>query len=285
MEKYGVVFATTAANKDPRLYLKVTGDKCPFFLDGTGCSIHNIKPLICRLFPGMKPGQTAKDVKDFVNKHAISEGIKKCVIFTMPDDALIGVEPDVIVKTAIFDSIETIYYKNLDHKDMNFVLRLLKLADRDDLRNVVYDYIFNGSKESGLVFEQTMFEIQALCQINDWGKVPVFVAHEGVTPGNREIYLHISSKLASDILAMSNNDEIESAFCQANPSIADPDVIFISVALKTRSENGLMMAFPILRKDLLKVAPDGVFKLAFYASDGSMDNVAALPVRIDLKPL
>lgn len=281
MEKYGVVFATTAANKNPRLYLRIIGEKCPFYSEGRGCTVHAIKPLICKLFPGVKPVQTARDVKDFINEHAISEGIKSCKIFMIPDDTLIAVDREAMVKSAIYDSIETIYYRNLERNDMEFALRLLRIADREDLRNVVYDYLFNGNRDSGLVFEQTMFEIQALCQVNDWKKLPYLVAHDGVTAEAGTIYVHVSPEDARNILSMSTSDEIETIFCQVNPSIADNRCAFISVAIKTTKEKGLMLAFPILKEDLYKAAPDGKVMLAFFPSDGSMEQVGAVSLRID----
>jgi Fe-S-cluster containining protein len=106
MEKYGVVFATTEASKKPRLYLKVAGEKCPFFADNK-CSIHPVKPLICRLFPGISPRQTAGDLKAFVNKHALSDDIKACKIFSMPDDQRVAYDRDAMITSAIYDSVET----------------------------------------------------------------------------------------------------------------------------------------------------------------------------------
>lgn len=281
MEKYDVVFATTGANTNPRLYLRITGNRCPFYLEGKGCSIHEIKPLICRLFPGLKYGQTARDIKDFVKKHALSNGIRSCKIFDMPDDIVIGFDHEALITTIIYDSIETIYYRNTERNDMDFALRLLKIADRKDLRDIVSDYLYNENKESGLVFEQTMFEIQAMCQVFDWKKTPVQVAHQGVAAAPGIIYAYVNRKDAMNIMSMNVRGDIEAVFSQANPSVADPSCMFISVAIKTKKDTGFMLALPILKKDMRKASMDGKVKLGFYASDGSMDNLAVINIYVD----
>lgn len=281
MEKYGVVFATTATSKTPRLYLQIQGDVCPFFKDGEGCSIHEIKPLMCRLFPVLKPGQTAGDIKAFIKKHAHSEGVLSCKMFSLTDDMPLAVDREAMITSVIYDSMEIIYYSNLERKDMQFVRSLLKALNREQLRAIVSDYLFNGNKESGLVFEQAMFEMQALCQVADWKKVPYLVANEGVALEPGKLYVMVSSEDARRVYDLSSRSEIESVITNANPSVANEECLFVSVAVKTKGDTGLMLAFPVANSDLAKVTADGHLSLCFYPADGSMDEVGALNAYID----
>lgn len=279
LQQYNVVFATTEANKTPRLYLKVTGGKCPFFTDK--CSIHPIKPLICRLFPGLSPTQTAGQIKAFVNKHALSGDIKSCKIFTMPDDQHVPVDREAMITTAIYDSVETIYYSNLQRQDMKLALNLLKSVNNEKLRALVSDYLFNGNTESGLVFEQAMFEIQAMCQLLDWKKSPCIVVHEGASFEPGQIMVSVSPHDAKEIYEASVNGQIEAVFSQANPSIAEPDSAFISIAIKLKEEKGLMLAFLGYKSELRQVTTDGKASLGFLPSDNSMESVGAVSIYID----
>lgn len=279
MQRYNVVFATTEASKTPRLYLKVAGEKCQFFTDR--CSIHPIKPLICRLFPGISPTQTAGQLKAFVNRHALSEGIKACRIFGLPDGQRVAADREAMVTTAIYDSVETIYYSNLQRQDMRLALSLLRSANNEQLRAIVSDYLFNGSRESGLVFEQAMFEVQAMCQLLDWKRTPHVVVHEGALFEPGQILVSVSPQDAKDIYEASDRGEIEAAFSQANPSIADPECAFVSVAVKLRGDRGLMMAFLGRKSELRHAAPDGRASLGFCPSDSSMDAVGAVSIFID----
>ncbi|WP_424359889.1 YkgJ family cysteine cluster protein [Methanocella sp. MCL-LM] len=279
MEKHGVVFATTGTSKTPRLYLQISGDVCPFFKDG--CSIHEIKPLMCKLFPVLKPGQTAGEIKAFIKKHAHSEGVLSCKMLTLPDNLRLAVDREAMITSVIYDSMEIIYYSNLERKDMQFVRSLLKALNRDQLRAIVSDYLFNGSKESGLVFEQAMFEMQALCQIADWKKVPYLVAHEGVAMEPGKIYVLVSPEDARRIYNLSLQGEVESVISNTNPSVADPECTFISVAMNTKGDNGLMLAFPAANADLRNNSTDGHVSLCFYPADGSMDDIGAVKAYID----
>lgn len=283
MEKYNVVFATAGENRTPRLYLQITGDKCPFFADG--CSIHAFKPLMCRLFPALKPGQTAGEIKAFINKHAISEGVKSCRIFSLPDDMVMAVDREALITSVIFDSAETIYYANLQRTDMKFIYNLLRAVNRQQLRTIVADYLFNHSAESGLIFEQAMFEIQALCQVVDWKKSPYIVVNDGATFEPGRILVYVSPQDARDILEASAGGQIEAVFSQANPSVADPSFAFVSVAIRTQGARGMMLAFMGKKDDLQSVSSDGRAMLGFYASDGSMDRIAAVNIFIDPESL
>lgn len=279
MDKYGVVFATTNTSKTPRLYLRISGEVCPFFNDG--CSIHEIKPLMCRLFPVLKPGQTAGEIKEFIKKHAHSEGVLSCKMLSLPEDMPLAVDREAMITSVICDSMEIIYYSNLERKDMQFVRSLLKALNREQLRAIVGDYLFNGNKESGLVFEQAMFEMQALCQIADWQKVPYLVAHEGTAVEPGKIYVMVSREDARRIYDMSLQGEIESVISSTNPSVADPDCTFVSIAMKSKGDNGLMLAFPAANSDLEKISTDGHVSLCFYPVDGSMDEIGAISAYID----
>ncbi|HMK48121.1 MAG TPA: YkgJ family cysteine cluster protein, partial [Methanocella sp.] len=240
MEKYGVVFTTTSTNITPRLYLQIAGDTCPFF--SKGCSIHSIKPLMCSLFPVLKPGQTAGEIKAFIRKYSRNDGVLLCRMLTLPDDMSIAVDREAMITSIIYDSIETIYYSNLQRKDMKFVRSLLKALNREQLRAVVADYLFNGNVESGLVFEQAMFEMQALCQVAEWKKVPFLITHHGVDVDPGKIYVIVDAEDARLIYDLSTKGRIRAVFSQANPSTASPDYAFISIALKTDGDDGLMLA-------------------------------------------
>ncbi len=283
MDKYGVVFATTGICHTPRLYLQITDDVCPFFEER--CGIHEIKPLMCRLFPVLKPGQTAGDMAALIKKHAHSEGVLSCKMLSLPEDLHLAVDREAMITSVIYDSMESIYYSNLDRNDMKFEHSLLKALNRDHLRAVVNDYLFNGNSESGLVFEQAMFEMQALCRVADWKKVPHLIACEGVTTEPGKIYILVSRSDALNIYDLSRNGEIESIICKANLSVANPDCCFVSVAIKTSGDNGLMLAFPAVKADLLEVTSDGQISICFYPADGSMDEIGALRTQIDLKSL
>lgn len=280
MQKYHVVFARAGDNnKTPRLYLQIKGDRCPFFADG--CTIHAFKPLMCRQFPAVKPGQTAGEMKAYINKHAISEGVKSCRIFSLPDDAALAVDREAMITSVIYDSAETIYYANLQRTDMKFIHNLLKAVNREQLRAIVADYLFNGSVESGLIFEQAMFEIQAMCQVIDWRKSPYIVVNDGATFEPGQIMVYVSPQDARDIFEASTGGQVEAVFSQANPSVADPSFAFVSVAIKMQGARGMMLAFMGKKDDLQGAAPDGGTMLGFSPSDGSMDHVAAMRVFID----
>jgi Fe-S-cluster containining protein len=279
MEKYGVVFAKAGDNRTPRLYLQINSDRCPFFSDG--CIIHAFKPLICRMFPTLKPGQTAGEIKAFINKHATSEGVKSCKLFSLPDETILAADREAMITSVIYDSAETIYYANLERTDMKFIYNLLRAVNRQQLRTIVADYLFNGSTESGLIFEQAMFEIQAMCKVIDWHKVPYIVVNDGATfePGLVRVY--VSPQDARDIYEASTDGQIEAVFSQANPSIADPSFAFVSVAIRTPGAQGMMLAFMGKKDELQSVSADGRAMLAFCPSDGSMDQVAAMSIFID----
>jgi Fe-S-cluster containining protein len=279
MEKYGVVFAKAGDNKTPRLYLQITGDRCPFFSDG--CSIHAFKPLMCRQFPSLKPGQTAAEIKAFINKHAISEGVKSCKLFSLPDDAVVAVDREGMITSVIYDSAETIYYANLQRTDMKFIYNLLRAVNREQLRTIVSDYLFNGNVESGLIFEQAMFEIQAMCQVIDWQKSPYIVVNDGATFEPGQIMVYVSPQDARDIFEASTGGQVEAVFSQTNPSVADPSFAFVSVAIKMKEARGMMLAFMGKKEDLQGVSADGRAMLGFSPSDGSMDQVAAMSIFID----
>ncbi len=279
MEKYDVVFAKAGDNKTPRLYLKITGDRCPFFSDG--CSIHAFKPLMCRQFPSLKPGQTAAEIKAFINKHAISEGVKSCKLFSLPDETVVAVDREAMITSVIYDSAETIYYANLQRTDMKFIYNLLQAVNREQLRTIVSDYLFNGSVESGLIFEQAMFEIQALCQVIDWQKSPYIVVNDGATFEPGRIMVYVSAQDARDIYEASTGGLVEAVFSQTNPSIADTSFAFISVAIRMQGARGMMLAFMGKKDELQGVSADGKAMLGFCPSDGSMDQVAAMNIFID----
>ncbi|MCD1295604.1 hypothetical protein CUJ83_11400 [Methanocella sp. CWC-04] len=281
MEKYGVIRTITAENKSPRLYLKIIEDKCHFYSDGPGCTIHEVKPLICRLFPGLKPRQTAGDIKSYINKHKIDSRIGSCGIFSLPDSLTIDVDKEALITTAIYDSIEKIYFRDMNRQDLEFVHGLLRMAERDDLRGVVEEYIFNSSRENGLAFEQVMFEIQALCQVHDWSRTPVRIEHEGISIGDGIILVHVSTEDAEKIFSMSSKGEIQVVFSQANASVADEECIFLSVAIKTSGDEGLMLAFPMLKSDLRELSFDGTARLGFFPIDNSMEQICAVNIRID----
>jgi Fe-S-cluster containining protein len=280
MEKYNVVFARAGDNnKTPRLFLQITGDRCPFFTDG--CSIHAFKPLMCRQFPAVKPGQTAAEMKAYINKHAISEGVKSCKVFSLPDEAVLAVDREAMITSVIYDSAETIYYSNLKRTDMKFILNLLKAVNRDQLRAIVDDYLFNGSVESGLIFEQAMFEIQAMCQVIDWQCTPYIVVNDGAAFEPGQIMVFVTPQDARDIFEASTGGQVEAVFSQANPSIADPSVVFISVAIRMKGARGMMLAFMGKKDELQGVTSDGKAMLGFYPSDGSMDQIAAMSIFVD----
>jgi Fe-S-cluster containining protein len=279
MGKYGVVFAKVGDNRSPRLYLQIKGDICPFFSDG--CSIHAVKPLMCRLFPVLKPGQPAGEIKALINRHAISEGVKSCKVFSLPDDTTMAVDREAMVTSVISDSVETIYYSNLQRTDMKFINSLLKAVNRDQLRSIVSDYLFNGSKESGLIFEHAMFEVQALCQVIDWKKSPYIVVNDGATFEPGRIMVFVSPQDARDIYEASTGGQIEAVFSQANPSIADSSCAFVSVAIRLKGDRGMMLAFMGRKEDLREVTEDGRAMLGFCPSDGSMEHVGAMNVFID----
>lgn len=280
MEKYHVVFAKAGDNnRTPRLFLQISGDRCPFFADG--CSIHAFKPLMCRQFPAVKPGQTAAEMKAYINKHAISEGVKSCNIFSLPDDTILAVDREAMITSVIYDSAETIYYSSLQRTDMKFIYNLLKAVNREQLRAIVADYLFNGSVESGLIFEQAMFEIQAMCQVIDWQKSPYIVVNDGATFEPGRIMVYVSPQDARDIFEASTAGQVEAVFSQANPSLADPSFAFVSVAVKLQGARGMMLAFMGKKDDLQSVTTDGRAKLGFCPSDGSMDNVGAMNIFID----
>lgn len=280
MEKYHVVFARAGdGNRTPRLFLQITGDRCPFFADG--CSIQAFKPLICRQFPAMKPGQTAGEMKAYINKHAISEGVKSCKVFSLPDDSVLAVDREAMITSVIYDSAETIYYSNLQRTDMKFIYNLLKAVNREQLRAIVADYLFNCSVESGLIFEQAMFEIQAMCQVIDWHRSPYIVVNDGATCEPGQIMVYVSPQDARDIYEASAGGQIEAVFSQANPSMADPSVAFISVAIKMQDARGMMLAFMSKKNDLQDVITDGRAVLGFYPADGSMDRIGAMNIYID----
>lgn len=282
MEKYNVVFATTESNAKPRLYLKKNSDKCPFFShEINGCGIHPIKPLICRLFPGYKPGQTAGEIKQFVTKHAQSSGILECDIFDLPDDTVIAVNREAVIKSVIYDAVETVYYSDLQRTDMKFVHELLHAVYRGQLRSIVSDYVFDGNKESGLAFENAMFELQGLCQVVQWQKTPYMIECQGVVFEPGQIFALVSPEDAREICDLSRNREIEAVFSQANPSMADPEIAFISVALKTKSNRGHIIAFMSRKDELCRVTTDGKASLGFYAADGSMEEIGAASIFID----
>ena len=283
MDKYGVVFATTGSSKAPRLYLQIIGDACPFF--DNGCSIHEIKPLMCRLFPVVKPGQTAGDLAAFIKKHAHSEGVLSCKMLSLPEDLPLAVDREAMITSVIYDSMEIIYYSNLDRNDMQFARSLLKALNRSQLRAIVNDYLFNGNQESGLVFEQAMFEMQALCRVADWKKVPYLIASESVVLEPGKLCILVSQSDALSIYDLSRKGEIESIISQANPSVANPECCFISVAMKTSGDNGLMLAFPVVKADLLSVTSDDQVRICFYPVDGSMDEIGALRAQINLNSL
>ncbi len=279
MDKYGVVFAKAGGNKSPRLYLQIKGDVCPFFSDG--CTIHTFKPLMCRLFPVLKPGQTAGEIKALINKHAVSEGVKSCKIFSVPDDTTMAVDREAMITSVIFDSVETIYYSNLQRTDMKFIYSLLRAVNKDQLRAIVSDYLFNGSVESGLIFEQAMFEIQALCQVVDWKKSPYIVVNDGAAFEPGRIMLYVSPQDARDVFEASDAGQIEAVFSQANPSVADLSFAFVSVAIRLKGDRGMMLAFMGRKEELREVTEDGRATLGFCPADGSMDEVGALNVFID----
>ena len=281
MEKYGVVFAKVGDNKTPRLYLQVRGEKCPFFAEGEGCTVHAVKPLMCRLFPVLKPGQTAGDVKAFIDAHAVSEGVRSCRVFALPDPAPLAVDREAMITSVIYDSAETIYYSNLQRTDMKFIHDLLKAVNREQLRTIVADYLFGGSVESGLIFEQAMFEIQALCQVVDWKKAPYMVVNDGATFEPGRILVYVRPQDARDIYEASLAHQIEAVFSQANPSVADPSFAFVSVAMRTDGARGMMLAFMGKKDDLRGVTTSGEAVIGFCPSDGSMDRIAALNVFID----
>ena len=283
MDKYGVVFATTGICNTPRLYLRITGDICPFFENG--CSIHDIKPLMCRLFPVLKPGQTAGEISALIKKHAHSEGVLSCKMLSLPDDLPLAVDREAMITSVIYDSMEIIYYSNLDRNDMKFARSLLKALNRDQLRAIVNDYLFNGNRESGLVFEQAMFEMQALCRVADWKKVPCMIDSEGVALEPGMINILVSQSEAQSIYDLSMKGEIESIISQANPSIANPECCFVSVAMKTSGDNGLMLTFPTVKADLVNITADGEVRICFYPADGSMDEIGALRTQIDLNSI
>ncbi len=280
MEKYQVVFARAGDNnKTPRLFLQITGDRCPFFSDG--CTIHAFKPLMCRQFPAVKPGHTAAEMKAYINKHAISEGVKSCKVFSLPDDAVLAVDREDMITSVIYDSAETIYYSNLQRTDMKFIYNLLKAVNRQQLRTIVADYLFGGSVESGLIFEQAMFEIQAMCQVIDWHKSPYIVVNDGAAFEPGRIMVYVSPQDARDIYEASTGGQIEAVFSQANPSIADPSFAFISVAIRMKDPRGMMLAFMGKKEDLQGVSSDGRAMLGFCPSDGSMEEVGAMNIFID----
>jgi Fe-S-cluster containining protein len=280
MEKYNVVFGTAGDNnKTPRLFLQIMGDRCPFFDDG--CTIHAFKPLMCRQFPAVKPGQTAGEMKAYINMHAISEGVKSCKIFSLPDDTLLAVDREAMITSVIYDSAETIYYSSLQRTDMKFIYNLLRAVNRQELRTIVADYLFNGSTESGLIFEQTMFEIQAMCQVVDWQKSPYIVVNDGATFEPGRIIVYVSPQDARDIFEASTAGQVEAVFSQANPSLADPSFAFVAVAVKMQGARGMMLAFMGKKDDLQGVATDGRATLGFCPSDGSMDSVGAVNIFID----
>ena len=280
MEKYGVVFAKVGENKTPRLYLQVRGEKCPFF-SGEGCSIHAVKPLMCRMFPVLKPGQTAGEIKRFIDEHAASEGVKSCRVFRLPDATPLAVDREAMITSVIYDSAETIYYANLQRTDMKFIYGLLRSVNRPQLRTIVADYLFNGSRESGLIFEQAMFEIQALCQVMDWKKAPYMVVNDGANFEPGRVLVYVSPQDARDIYEASTGGQIEAVFSQANPSVADPSFAFVSVAMRTDGARGMMLAFMGKKDDLRGVSASGEAVIGFCPSDGSMDRIAALNVFID----
>ena len=280
MAKYDVVFAKAGDNnKTPRLFLRITGDRCPFFQDG--CSIHAFKPLMCRQFPAVKPGQTAREMKAYINKHAISEGVKSCKVFSLPDDAVLAVDREDMITSVIYDSVETIYYANLNRTDMKFIYNLLRAVNKPQLRAIVADYLFNGSIESGLIFEQAMFEIQAMCQVIDWQRSPYIVVNDGASFEPGQFVVFVTPQDAREIYEASTGDLVEAVFSQANPSIADPSVAFISVAIKLKDARGMMLAFMGKKDDLKGVTSNGRAMLAFYPTDASMDQVAAMNIYID----
>jgi Fe-S-cluster containining protein len=279
MEKYGVVFAKAGDNKTPRLYLQIKGDRCPFFSDG--CTIHAFKPLMCRQFPALRPGQTAAEIKAFINKHAISEGVKSCKLFSLPDETVVAIDREGMITSVIYDSAETIYYANLQRTDMKFIYNLLRAVNREQLRTIVSDYLFNGSTESGLIFEQAMFEIQALCQVVDWQKSPYIVVNDGATFEPGQIMVYVSPQDARDIFEASTAGQVEAVFSQANPSVADPSFAFVSVAIRMQGARGMMLAFMGKKDELRGVTADGRATLGFCPSDGTMDRVGAMNIFID----
>jgi len=279
MDRYGVVFAKAGGNKSPRLYLQITGQSCPFFADG--CIVHAYKPLMCQLFPVLKPGQTAGEIKALINKHAISEGVKHCKIFSQHDDTVMAVDREAMITSVIYDSVETIYYSNLQRTDMKFIYTLLRAVNKDQLRTIVRDYLFNGSTESGLIFEQAMFEIQALCQVVDWKKSPYIVVNDGASFEPGRIMVYVSPQDARDVYEASDAGQIEAVFSQANPSVADPSCAFVSVAIRLKGDRGMLLAFGGRKDDLREVTEDGRATLGFCPSDGSMEEIGALNVFID----
>ncbi|OPY28844.1 MAG: Flagellin N-methylase [Methanocella sp. PtaU1.Bin125] len=279
IERYSVVFARAGGNKSPRLYLQINGQSCPFFADG--CIVHAFKPLMCRLFPVLKPGQTAEEIKALINKHAVSDGVRHCKIFSVPGHTVMAVDREAMITSVIYDSVETIYYSNLQRTDMKFIYTLLRAVNKDQLRAIVRDYLFNGSTESGLIFEQAMFEIQAMCQVIDWKKTPYIVVNDGASFEPGRIMVYVSPQDARDVFEASTGGQIEAVFSQANPSVADPSCAFVSVAIRLKGDRGMLLAFGGRKEDLREVTEDGRATLGFCPSDGSMDEVGALNVFID----
>lgn len=281
MQEYGVVFTTTAETRNPRLYLKVEGNVCRFFSQEKGCSIHDVKPLICRLFPAIKPGITAGEVKEYVRGHSLDGGVLSCAVFDMPDDAVLKVDKETLITSVICDSLESVYYSGYHRSDIDFLYRMMTMADRPDVRKLVSDYLFEGDKESGLTFEHAVFEIQSALQAIDWGKVPQMTPCHGIVIENGAIYVYVDDAVSKGLFDKGVNGDLEALSCQPDPSVADNNILFLSLAIKALDGPVITMAFPVKKDDLRSAAPDGKFTLHFYPVSVKDADVCALKAYID----
>jgi Fe-S-cluster containining protein len=82
---------------------------CPFFREGTGCSIHDVKPLVCRLYPLNTLHVTRASLLKMVRMND-DAGYKSCYLFDFPDNAIVPPDFRALAVHHVHMSVTREYY-------------------------------------------------------------------------------------------------------------------------------------------------------------------------------
>lgn len=127
---------------DGRRGMFIVGPVCPFMKVNV-CSIHNVKPLVCRVFPDPDGYVTGKRLKEGLRATTGAIGLVRCVVHDIDDRAILEGDLDLTARFHIAEDTDRQYFDTHDHIDEATVETLARLIDirtqDSDIMNLMMD--------------------------------------------------------------------------------------------------------------------------------------------------